>query len=86
MLRFWLLAAVSVFLLASPVMAQDDDLNCGDFDSQEEAQAEYESDTSDPNNLDDDDDGEACEDYDYVDNTDDSGDGGASEDQSTTLP
>lgn len=35
--------------------------NCSDFDTQEEAQDEYESDTSDPSHLDGDDDGEACE-------------------------
>ena len=50
------------------------DLNCDDFDSQAEAQAEYEADTEDPNNLDADDDGEACEDFPYgqmVDDPDD---------------
>jgi hypothetical protein len=38
------------------------DLDCGDFDSQEAAQAVYEADRSDPNNLDGDGDGIACED------------------------
>lgn len=38
-----------------------DDLNCDDFDTQAEAQEVYEQDTSDPNNLDGDNDGEACE-------------------------
>jgi hypothetical protein len=37
------------------------DLDCSDFDSQEEAQDEFEDDPSDPNNLDADDDGRACE-------------------------
>jgi hypothetical protein len=41
------------------------DLDCADFSSQAEAQVEYESDTTDPNGLDADDDGEACEDFDY---------------------
>lgn len=37
------------------------DLNCADFGSQAEAQAEFDKDTSDPNNLDADNDGIACE-------------------------
>jgi excalibur calcium-binding domain-containing protein len=37
------------------------DLDCSDFSTQEEAQAEYDRDTSDPNYLDGDDDGIACE-------------------------
>jgi hypothetical protein len=37
------------------------DLDCADFDSQEEAQNELEDDPSDPNNLDEDNDGTACE-------------------------
>jgi hypothetical protein len=39
--------------------------DCGDFRSQAEAQAELERDPSDPNNLDGDVDGEACETYPY---------------------
>lgn len=38
-----------------------DDLNCSDFSTQEEAQAVLEADSSDPNNLDGEGDGEACE-------------------------
>lgn len=49
--------------------SDDDDnadlLNCEDFDSQEEAQAELDADPSDPNVLDGNDDGEACENFDY---------------------
>lgn len=41
------------------------DLDCADFSSQEAAQAEYDADPSDPNGLDGNDNGEACEDYDY---------------------
>jgi micrococcal nuclease len=41
------------------------DKDCGDFRSQAEAQTELERDPSDPNNLDGDDDGEACETYPY---------------------
>lgn len=37
------------------------DYDCADFSTQEEAQAVYEEDYSDPNYLDGDDDGEACE-------------------------
>jgi hypothetical protein len=35
--------------------------NCADFDWQDEAQAEFDKDTTDPNRLDDDNDSEACE-------------------------
>lgn len=38
------------------------DLDCGDFETQDAAQAVYEADRSDPNNLDGDNDGVACED------------------------
>jgi hypothetical protein len=41
------------------------DLDCGDFTSQAAAQAHYDSDTSDPDGLDADDDGTACENFDY---------------------
>lgn len=43
-----------------PVSAYNE-YNCDDFSTQEEAQDEYESDTSDPNYLDGDNDGVACE-------------------------
>jgi hypothetical protein len=54
------LAAAMSFPLAGVALAQPD-LNCADFATQAEAQAVYEQDTSDPNNLDADDDGIACE-------------------------
>jgi hypothetical protein len=41
------------------------DLDCGDFTSQAAAQAHYDADTTDPDGLDADDDGVACENYDY---------------------
>jgi hypothetical protein len=41
------------------------DLDCADFPSQAAAQRELEKDLSDPNNLDADDDGQACEVFDY---------------------
>jgi Excalibur calcium-binding domain len=42
--------------------AAQDTLNCSDFTFQEDAQAEFDRDPSDPNNLDADNDGIACED------------------------
>jgi hypothetical protein len=44
-----------------------DDFDCSDFSSQSEAQDELEQDRSDPHNLDADNDGRACEDFDYSD-------------------
>ena len=41
--------------------AAQDVFNCSDFTYQEDAQAEFNRDPSDPNNLDDDNDGIACE-------------------------
>jgi hypothetical protein len=41
------------------------DLDCEDFATQQEAQAVFNQDTSDPNGLDADNDGLACEDFDY---------------------
>lgn len=38
------------FVMSGPVSAQN--LNCSDFQFQEEAQAQYEADTNDPNGLD----------------------------------
>jgi hypothetical protein len=57
-------------------MAQDR-LNCGDFDSQKEAQRVLDRDPSDPNNLDADNDGMACDTYPYE---DDGGSGGGNGD------
>jgi hypothetical protein len=71
------LPLLSISALGSPAWAQDDDLNCDDFSSQAAAQREYEKDRSDPNNLDADDDGQACEDFDY----DAAGAGGGAADQ-----
>jgi hypothetical protein len=61
-----LLVLPMLFVSERPVWAQAQDLNCDDFRSQAEAQREYDKDPqNDPNNLDADDDGEACEDFDY---------------------
>jgi hypothetical protein len=49
----------------APALAQQDQYDCASFGSQESAQAELERDPSDPNNLDPDNDGTACEDYNY---------------------
>jgi hypothetical protein len=53
------IALLAVWGYTSPVEAQD--LNCTDFDTQQEAQDELDSNPSDPNNLDNDNDGIACE-------------------------
>jgi hypothetical protein len=54
------LTMLLVGVLASPAFAQAD-LDCADFTNQEEAQAVFDQDPSDPNNLDADNDGIACE-------------------------
>jgi hypothetical protein len=56
------------------------DLDCGDFGSQAEAQANLEANPSDPNGLDGNDDGVACENYDY------SGSGGGGTDPVDEAP
>src|SRR5919112_2674175 len=50
---------------STPALAQEDQFDCASFGSQESAQAELEGNSDDPSNLDPDDDGQACEDYDY---------------------
>ncbi|MFE6609744.1 excalibur calcium-binding domain-containing protein [Amycolatopsis sp. NPDC057786] len=51
-------ASVAFALAEAPAIA---DLDCGDFRYQEDAQAELQKDRSDPHNLDNDNDGIACE-------------------------
>ncbi len=46
--------------VATPLAQQDNDLDCEDFDTQEDAQAVLDEDPSDPNNLDPNADGIAC--------------------------
>jgi hypothetical protein len=68
MRRIPLLLAVAVVLAltaAPAAFAQANDQNCADFASQAEAQAHLEADPSDPDNLDADDDGQACESFDF---------------------
>ena len=67
-------------LTATPAFAQTDQYDCQSFGSQESAQAELERDLSDPNNLDPDADGVACEGYDY------GGGGGSSSPSATASP
>ena len=55
------LAAGMSFPLAGVGLAAAQDLDCSDFNTQEQAQAEYNKDPSDPHNLDADNDGKACE-------------------------
>ncbi len=49
----------------TPAFAQTDQYDCESFGSQHSAQAELERDLSDPNDLDPDANGIACEEYDY---------------------
>src|SRR5918997_1830340 len=63
-LAWWVICSL---LLAGMASAQTDEFDCASFDSQEEAQAELESDPDDPNNLDADNDGVACEVFDFGD-------------------
>jgi hypothetical protein len=57
-----LATAVVLALWATPAFAQDDQ-NCDDFESQAAAQAHLRQDPSDPDQLDRDNDGIACEDH-----------------------
>jgi len=67
---YWVIYSI---LLAGAAVAQDR-YNCEDFDSQQEAQRMLDRDPSDPNNLDADNDGMACDTYPYED------DGGGADD------
>lgn len=55
------LSMVAVLVIAPAAFAQTEDLSCADFATQVGAQAVYEQDPSDPNGLDADGDGQACE-------------------------
>ena len=57
-----MLVALAAFLFGAPGASAQADQNCDDFATQEEAQAVLDADPSDPNGLDADDDGIACED------------------------
>ena len=51
--------------LAVGGVAQAEDLNCDDFTSQAQAQAAFDADRTDPNNLDANHTGQACEEFQY---------------------
>ena len=55
------LLSIYLFFIAVGSARAQNDLDCSDFNTQEEAQAELDKDSSDPNNLDGDNDGIACE-------------------------
>ncbi|WP_219417119.1 excalibur calcium-binding domain-containing protein [Pseudonocardia nigra] len=76
------LAAATAVLLAGPAHAQEADRDCPDFASQEAAQAAFNSQVGDPERLDRDDDGEACEEH-FTDETAESTDDEESTDGST---
>jgi hypothetical protein len=59
------LCLLALLVFASAVSAQEDQFDCASFGSQESAQAELERDPSDPSNLDPNNDGQACEDFDF---------------------
>ena len=61
-----LFTAALSFGFSGTAQAAADTYNCPDFASQADAQAVYNADPSDPNQLDRDNDGQACEDNDYV--------------------
>ena len=52
-------------LFSSAALAQTADRDCRDYASQSEAQAALRADPTDPNHLDEDEDGVACDDFDY---------------------
>jgi hypothetical protein len=54
-----------IFYPSKPAVAQVDQYDCASFGSQESAQVELDSDPSDPNNLDSDGNGRACDTYPY---------------------
>jgi hypothetical protein len=58
--------ATGMLLLSSGPASSAIDLDCGDFPNQEAAQIILDSNRDDPNRLDEDGDGEACEDYDFA--------------------
>jgi hypothetical protein len=63
-------AAVLIVGLSVPLtgtaLAATDVYNCDDFPTQAQAQAQYDKDPTDPNQLDADDDGQACENFVYL--------------------
>ena len=62
-----LLVAIMLTLAAAGSAGAQGNLDCRDFDSRAEAQASLDADPSDPNGLDRNDDGQACENFVYTD-------------------
>lgn len=60
-LLFLATLCMAASLVFAPIALAQTDLDCSDFATQAQAQAEYDADPTDPNMLDDDGDGEACE-------------------------
>lgn len=66
----WIFALVTILLAgAISSMGMEGDLDCGDFGSWEEAQASLGATPSDPDGLDGNNDGTACESHDYTSGT-----------------
>lgn len=78
------LAAALGLPLAGVAFAQADK-DCADFATQADAQAEYDSDPTDPNRLDDDGDKKACDTYEYA-SASTASDDGSSEEQVADKP
>ena len=82
------LLSMTVMVISAPAaLAQQEDLDCADFSSQEEAQANLNANPDDPNNLDADGDDIACETLsngimeDSVTEDDNNGDGSVADEQ-----
>ncbi len=80
-----LIVGLAMLVVGAAAAAQDDDLDCVDFTTQEEAQAELDADDTDPNNLDPNGDGIACA---LLPAADDAGgdDAGGGEDEALDAP
>ena len=82
--RLTLVAFLAVLFMfgTTPSVFAADDLNCSDFDTQPEAQAHLDADPSDPDGLDRDKDGIACENLPQGDSTTSNNDANESEEAS----
>lgn len=85
----FVLAVATTLPLAGTASAQTGDRDCEDFPTQQEAQAALDAEEGDPERLDADDDGEACEtffDESDANGSDDDGEDGDDDGQVTTVP
>ncbi|WP_433274344.1 excalibur calcium-binding domain-containing protein [Pseudonocardia xinjiangensis] len=85
------LAAASSLTFAGLAHAQPGDNDCGSYSSQEEAQTAFDDAADDDNvddltNLDEDNDGNACDDFDFAANDDNNDDNNAADDTTTAAP